>query len=69
MRTDAAREKRRALPPGHESDADAFGAEALPGGLAGINEARGGAAPAPRGPILGLIALARHWMRTRGERD
>ena len=46
MRADTARERHRALPPGGESDADAFGAEALPGGLAGINEARGGAAPA-----------------------
>jgi hypothetical protein len=69
MRAETARENRRAFPAGGDGDADAFGAEALPGGLAGINEARGGATPAPRGPILGLIALARHWMRRRVERD
>ena len=69
MRADASGDKRRAIPPRRDGEADAFGAEALPGGLAGINATRGGAAAAPREPILGLIALARHWMSKRGDRD
>ena len=50
----------------------AFGAEALPGGLREINAERRGEpppariAPAARStPLVGLIALARYWLRGR----
>ena len=51
----------------------AFGAEALPGGLREINAQRHGeplapeppAASSPRTPLVGLIALARYWLRGR----
>lgn len=53
-----------------------FGAEALPGGLAEIKEslrshaaATRQAAPSPaKAPIVGLIALAAHWLRTKASR-
>ncbi len=58
-----------------DPDAASFGAEALPGGLREINAQRNGepppaaparpaASPPPRGaPLVGLLALARYWMR------
>lgn len=55
-----------------EPDAAAFGAEALPGGLREINAERGGEpppariAPAAHGtPLVGLLALAKYWLRRR----
>lgn len=53
-----------------DTEAAAFGAEALPGGLREINAQRHGepapARPAPQprdAPLVGLLALARYWMR------
>jgi hypothetical protein len=59
--------------PLKDRDAAAFGAEALPGGLREINAQRHGEPPAPARaaapgqptPLVGLIALARHWLRQR----
>jgi len=55
-----------------DPEAAAFGAEALPGGLREINAERRGEpppariAPAARStPLVGLIALARYWLRGR----
>jgi hypothetical protein len=56
-----------------DRDTAAYGAEALPGGLREINAQRHGeppaparaAAPAQPTPLVGLIALARHWLRQR----
>ena len=53
-----------------DNEQASFGAEALPGGLREINAQRHGEAPAPArtiapaqpAPLVGLIALARHWL-------
>jgi len=53
-----------------------FGAEALPGGLAEINDtilsqphAADRVSPSPaKAPLVGLLALAAHWMRKHGDR-
>jgi hypothetical protein len=53
-----------------------YGAEALPGGLREINEARGRPPPssgtdapaAQDAPVVGLIALMAHWFRRGGKR-
>jgi len=59
-----------------DNELASFGAEALPGGLTEINAVmRGQSHPADRvppapakAPLLGLIALAAHWMRKNGDR-
>jgi hypothetical protein len=59
-----------------DSELDSFGAEAMPGGLAEINDAIRAQPDAPdrvppsvaKAPLVGLIALAAHWMRKIGER-
>ena len=55
-----------------DNELASFGAEALPGGLREINAERRGEpppariAPAARStPLVGLIALARYWLRGR----
>jgi len=56
-----------------DPDPAAFGAEALPGGLREINAQRHGEPPPPQpqpaaaapAPLVGLIALARYWLRQR----
>jgi hypothetical protein len=55
------------------NDPASYGAEALPAGFREISEVlrsqsqakRGGAGVQPRAPLLGLIALASHWMKKR----
>jgi len=65
---------RRATPSG-SSDPASFGAEALPAGYSEISRTMYGEAPAttegnvtvrPRAPLVGLIALAAHWVKKRG---
>jgi len=59
-----------------DNDSASFGAEALPGGLRDINDAREGrpqaanpVAAAPRStPLVGLIALVTHWLGQSGKR-
>ncbi len=59
--------------PQRDNESTSFGAEALPGGLREINAQRLGqppaperpAAGAPRTPLVGLLALARYWLRRR----
>jgi hypothetical protein len=63
----------------HRSDQDlaSMGAEALPGGLGKINEARLGEPPpadrvpaAPQSaPLVGLIALVTHWLARARRRN
>lgn len=57
------------------SDPASFGAEALPAGYSEISKAmHGQSAAAPEGsaidraraPLVGLIALAAHWVKKRG---
>lgn len=55
-----------------DPETSAFGAEALPGGLREINAERRGEPPPARialaarsTPLVGLIALARYWLRGR----
>jgi len=56
-----------------DPDLTSYGAEAMPGGLREINAQRHGeapapgrpAAPAPQTPLVGLLALARLWLRRR----
>jgi len=55
-------------------DPASFGAEALPAGFREISKAMrsqpsataGGAMDQARAPLVGLIALASHWMKKRG---
>ena len=65
---------RRATPNG-SSDPASFGAEALPAGYSEISRTMHGEAPAttegglivrPSAPLIGLIALAAHWVKKRG---
>ena len=65
---------RRAVPDG-SNDPSSFGAEALPAGYSEISRTMHGEAPAPtrggasvsaRAPLVGLIALAAHWVKKRG---
>jgi len=59
-----------------DNDPASFGAEALPGGLRDINDAREGrpqaSPPAPalrrRTPLVGLIALVTQWLGEAGKR-
>jgi len=56
-----------------DPDISSYGAEALPAGLREINAQRHSEAPAPerpeapapQTPLLGLLALARLWLRRR----
>lgn len=55
-----------------DPDITSYGAEAMPGGLREINAQRQGQAPAPerpaapvQTPLVGLLALARLWLRRR----
>ncbi|HEX9181654.1 MAG TPA: hypothetical protein VF876_00210 [Burkholderiales bacterium] len=68
---------RRAISKG-TSDSASLGAEALPSGYAEISKAmQGQPGAAPVGgvidkagaPLLGLIALAAHWVKQRGGSD
>jgi hypothetical protein len=62
--------------PLKDNDLASFGAEALPGGLSEINEARRGQPPAAdpvppsrqSTPLVGLIALVTHWLGRNGRR-
>lgn len=65
---------RRTMPNGN-SDPASFGAEALPAGYSEITRTMHGEAPATtegsanvraRAPLVGLIALAAHWVKKRG---
>lgn len=58
-------------------DPASFGAEALPSGFKEICKALHSVPPpaapgerqAPRAPLIGLIALAEHWLKKRGSGD
>jgi hypothetical protein len=59
------------------NDPASFGAEALPAGYSEISRTMHGEAPATtevsaidraRAPLVGLIALAAHWVKKRGRR-
>lgn len=60
-----------------EVDSATLGAEALPGGLVEFNNAMGfetrtanqSGPHRAKAPLLGLVVLALHWMRQRGNRD
>ena len=62
--------------PLKDNELASFGAEALPGGLSEINEARRGQPPAAdrvppsrqTTPLVGLIALVTHWLGHKGSR-
>jgi len=65
---------RRATPNG-SNDPASFGAEALPAGYSEISRTMHGEAPATTessavvrtsAPLVGLIALAAHWVKKRG---
>jgi len=65
---------RRAAPNG-SNDPASFGAEALPAGYSEISRTMHGEAPVAtegsvvvraRAPLVGLIALAAHWVKKRG---
>jgi hypothetical protein len=65
---------RRAMPSG-SNDPSSYGAEALPAGYSEISRTMHGEAPAKtegraivraRAPLVGLIALAAHWIKKRG---
>jgi hypothetical protein len=57
-------------------DAASYGAEALPAGFAEMSRTmrsdasigEGSAVAQPSAPLIGLIALAAHWMKKRGSR-
>jgi hypothetical protein len=59
--------------PKANNDPASYGAEALPAGFREISDllrsqaqaTQGGAGEPPRAPLLGLIALASHWMKKR----
>lgn len=59
-----------------DEESSSYGAEALPGGLAEFNDAMRARTKstgpadvrAAKAPLLGLIALAGHWMRKKTER-
>jgi len=59
-----------------DNELAALGAEAHPGGLAEINDVMRGQSrqadrnppSSPKAPLVGLIALAAHWMRKNGDR-
>ncbi len=59
--------------PKANNDPASYGAEALPAGFREISKAmrsqrsatESGAAEQPRSPLVGLIALAAHWMKKR----
>jgi hypothetical protein len=65
----------RAMPQAN-NDAASYGAEALPAGFAEMSRALhsqpsaapSGAPAQPSAPLVGLIALAAHWMKKRGSR-
>jgi hypothetical protein len=65
---------RRRVPNG-SNDPSSFGAEALPAGYSEISRTMHGEAPettagsviaGARAPLVGLIALAAHWVKKRG---
>jgi hypothetical protein len=59
--------------PKASDDPASYGAEALPAGFREMSDVmrihsqatQGGAGAQPRAPLLGLIALAAHWMKKR----
>lgn len=58
------------------NDPASYGAEALPAGFSEMSKAirdqssamQGSAVQQARAPLVGLIALAAHWMKKRGSR-
>ena len=62
--------------PRTNNDTASYGAEALPAGFAEMSRAlhsqpaamQGRAVARPNAPLVGLIALAAHWMKKRSSR-